>query len=73
MHAGSILLFGSMPSRTQTGRRNPVVDVHREVLSRQLTTVRGTKAQALTDEARLMLVKLLCYLSAYYRRFAVGH
>ncbi len=55
------------------GGPRDMVDVHREVLSRQLTTVKGTKAQALTDEARLMLVKLLCYLAAYYRRFAVGH
>ena len=54
------------------GGPRDIVDLHREVLSGQLSKVKGAKARALTDEARLMLVKLLCYLAAYYRRFAVG-
>ena len=54
------------------GGPRDMVDLHREVLSRQLADVKGARAQALTEEARLMLVKLLCYLAAYYRRFAVG-
>ncbi len=55
------------------GGPRDMVDMHREVLSRQLTSVTGVKAQALADEARMMLIKLLCYLAAYYRRFAVAN
>ena len=55
------------------GGPRDMIDMHREVISRKLTSVRGVKAQALADEARMMLIKLLCYLAAYYRRFAVGN
>ena len=54
------------------GGPRDIVDLHSEVLKTHLATASGSKAQALTDEARLMLVKLLSYLTAYYRRFAVG-
>ncbi len=55
------------------GGPRDIIDLHSEGLKELLTTVQGLKAQALTDEARLMLVKLLCYLAAYYRRYAVNN
>ncbi len=57
----------------QKRRESYMIDLHREVISRQLASERGVKAQALADEARMMLIKLLCYLAAYCRRFAVGN
>jgi hypothetical protein len=54
------------------GGPRDIVGLHARMLRRALATVKARRAQVTIDEVRLLLIKLLAYLAAYYRRLAVG-
>lgn len=49
-----------------------VIRVHQEALRRYTSTATESMARAMTNEGRLMLVELMGYLMAWYRRQATG-
>lgn len=49
-----------------------VIRIHQEALRRHTATATETMARAMTNEGRLMLVELMGFLMAWYRRQATG-
>lgn len=49
-----------------------VVEIHVAALSEKQTRTTPQKFKAYAEEGRLMLVEVMGYLTAYYRRYAVG-
>ncbi len=49
-----------------------VVEIHSTVLQSKLKAVHMSKAQAYTEEGRLLVLELMGYLVSYYRNYSLG-